>query len=159
MVLKIFANRRKGKAMEQHLVIRAIAHDAVIAHLNTHSRGAAGRLANALRISPAIISEIRRNPERNTSMETCAKIIDHLRHEIPAPVLATIESNAFEGSTISLEHERIIKKFKNQHLAKEINGKLLELESYDPDMLLRIIDLIDGMLTAVKPRKNNNSPG
>lgn len=147
--------------MEQHKRIRKIAHDAVINHLKENGWGAAGRLAKELGISPTIISEIKDSPLRETKMDTCAKIIDHLRDEIDPVVLALIETAENNSSPINIAQRSIFKKFENQELAKSINEKLLQLEQSDPELLRRASDVIDGMLAAVAPRKTgtHDHPG
>jgi DNA-binding XRE family transcriptional regulator len=156
----ILIRRKRGWTMEQHIAIRKVAHDAVLNYLRDNGWGAGGRLAADLGLSPAIISEIKRNPDRNTSMETCAKIIEHLRHEIGPDTLAAIETSINEDSPVFDIHRSIIKKFKNQELAKDINAKLLELERYNSEYLNKVNDFIDGMLAIARPEKTGtDGPG
>jgi hypothetical protein len=157
VTLKIVRNKGEVVVMEQHIRIRKVAHEAVAIYVKSNGRGSAKRLAKDLGISPTIISEILNNPNRETKMNTCAKIINFLRDEIDISTLSAIETDAIENSPIDIAHRNIIQRFENKELAKEINGKLLELEGYDSALLLKASAYIDGLLDAVRPMKNGTN--
>jgi transcriptional regulator with XRE-family HTH domain len=125
--------------------------------VKSNGRRSAKRLAKDLGVSPTIISEILNNPNRETKMNTCAKIINYLREEIDISTLSAIETDGIENSPIDIAHRNIIQRFENKEFAKEINVKLLELEGYDSALLLKANAYIDGLLDAVRPMKNGTN--
>jgi DNA-binding XRE family transcriptional regulator len=57
---------------------------------------------------------------------------------------------------IESEHLKLIKQFKNKELAKNINSKLIKLESIDPDELEDIDVYIDLRISRNKQKKTSN---
>lgn len=55
-----------------------------------------------------------------------------------------------------LPHTDIIQRFQNKALAKEINARLLELESIDPEKLTYVKGVLDGLLVALRPKNRAN---
>jgi len=66
------------------------------------------------------------------------------------------ESNNVLSLADRIAHTDIIQRFQNKDLAREINARLLALESIDPEKLIYVKGVLDGLIVALRPKNRAN---